>query len=471
MMASREVSPVEVMEAHLRRIEALNPGLNCIVTLAPDALERAREAEAMLMRKEIRGALHGVPFTVKDAIDTQGLRTTCGSALHARRVPTIDATSVTRLKAAGAIVLGKTNTAEMALTYEASNPLFGRTANPHDMRLTAGGSSGGEAAAISACLSPAGLGSDLMGSIRVPAHFCGIFGLKPTTGRVSSAGHTPPATGALSLGAVVGPLARRVEDLSLLLHALTGLDAAESVSAPLEQRAKRATELRGCHVAWYASDAVSPVNQETATAVQSVARALDEAGLIVREQRPPGVESGPRLWSGLFARAALNYLRQAYEGQENLAGPDARFLLSAADAEAPALDDYLEAWNERDYLRGELIRWMEETPLILAPVGASEAFEHGARKLLIGEQPVSVFRAFGYSQTFNVYGLPSVSVPAGRTRAGLPVGVQIIGRPFAEETVLAAASIVEAARGGWLPPQEQLLPANQHEATEQEQRG
>jgi Asp-tRNA(Asn)/Glu-tRNA(Gln) amidotransferase A subunit family amidase len=453
MIRSREVSPVEVMEAHLRRIEALNPKLNAIVTLASDALERAREAEAMLMRRgEMKGALHGVPVTVKDTIDTQGLRTTCGSALYAGRVPPVDAEAVARLKAAGAIVLGKTNTAEMALTYEASNPVFGRTANPHDLRLTAGGSSGGEAAAIGACLSPAGLGSDLMGSIRVPAHFCGIVGLKPTTARVPSAGHTPPAIGALSLGAVVGPLARRVEDLSLLLNALAETNASQSVYAPAERKTESAIELRGCRVAWYASDGVSPVNQETVKALQSAARALDEAGLIVREERPPGVERGPQLWSALFSRAALNYLRRAYEGQENLAGPDAQFLLSAAHSQTQTLDDYLRAWNERDYLRGELIRWMEETPLIVAPVGASGAFEHGARKILVGEQSVSIFRAFSYSQTYNVYGLPAISIPAGRTSAGLPVGVQIIGRPFAEETVLAAASIVEAALGGWLPP-------------------
>ncbi|MBD0326454.1 MAG: amidase, partial [Pyrinomonadaceae bacterium] len=178
----------------------MNPSLNAVVTLAPDALEHARVAEEALMRGAVKGALHGVPVTVKDTIDTEGLRTTCGSLLRAENVPATDATAVARLKAAGAIVLGKTNTAEMALTYEADNAVFGRTNNPHDARRTSGGSSGGEAAAISAHLSPAGLGSDLMGSIRVPAHFCGIAGLKPTTGRVPSVGHTPPATGALSLG-------------------------------------------------------------------------------------------------------------------------------------------------------------------------------------------------------------------------------------------------------------------------------
>ncbi len=456
MIRGRGVSPVEVMEAHLRRVERVNPSLNALVTLAPDALARAREAEAALMRGEMRGALHGVPLTIKDTIDTAGLLTTCGSRLRAANVPAIDARAVRRLRAAGAIILGKTNVAEMALTYEAENPVFGRTNNPHDLRLTSGGSSGGEAAAISACLSPAGLGSDLMGSIRVPAHFCGIVGLKPTVGRVSAEGHTPPVVGVLALGAVVGPMARKIEDLRLLLRALTEHGDAEYVSEPHAQTASTQTQafdLRGCRVAWYANDGVSPVSRETLAAVKRVAGALADAGLIVEEARPPGVERGPELWTKLFARAAQNYLRRVYEGQEQLAGADARFLLAVAkDAPPPALDDFLDAWNERDQLRHELLRWMTETPLIVAPVGATQAFEHGARRVQTEEQSVSVFRSFSYSQTYNVYGLPAVSVPAGRTPEGLPVGVQIIGRPFAEEMVLEAAAIVEAALGSWSPP-------------------
>lgn len=462
MMRAREASPVEVMEAHLRRIEALNPLLNAVVTLAPDALERAHAAEASLMRGERAGSLQGVPVTVKDTIETAGLRTTCGSLLREGFLPQVDATAVKRLKAAGAIVLGKTNVAEMAMTYEADNPVFGRTNNPHDTRLTAGGSSGGEAAAISACLSPVGLGSDLMGSIRVPAHFCGVFGLKPTTGRVPCAGHAPPATGALSLGAVIGPLARRVEDLSLLLNVLSGLSAAEAASASSVSRTTDAAApaLRGQRVAWYASDEISPVNEETQAAVRRVARVFDDAGLIVTEACPPGVESGPELWTKLFSRAALGYLRKAYAGRESLAGADAQFLLSsaAADLVSPSLDDFLAAWNERDERRGRLVEWMAEMPLIVAPVGAVQAFEHGARKVRVDEQLVSVFRAFGYSQTYNVYGLPVVSVPAGRTRSGLPVGVQLIGRPFAEEMLLAAAQLIEDVLGGWLPPPEPFAP-------------
>src|SRR2546421_1801158 len=226
MIRARAVSPVEVVEAQLRRIERINPKLNAIVTLAPNAVERAREAEAAIMRGDEVGLLHGVPFTVKDTIETKGLRTTSGSLLRASHIPDKDAPAVASMKSAGAILLGKTNVPEMAIPYECENPVFGRTNNPHDLSKTSGGSSGGEAAAISACLSPVGLGSDLSGSIRVPTHFCGIVGLKPARWRVSSAGHFPPIVGTLSDGAVIGPMARYVEDLSLLLSILTKADLA-----------------------------------------------------------------------------------------------------------------------------------------------------------------------------------------------------------------------------------------------------
>src|SRR5205809_3958168 len=234
LIRSREVSPVEVIDAHLRRIESINPSLNAIVTLAEDAIDHARAADSALSKGERAGPLHGVPFTVKDTIDTQGLRTTSGTQIRAHHVPERDAPVVARLKAAGAIILGKTNTPEMAVPYETDNPVFGRTNNPYDLKLTPGGSSGGEAAAIAAHLSPAGVGSDLSGSIRVPAHFCGIAGLKPTTGRVPMDGHVPEAAGTLSLGACIGPMARRVADLSLLFQVIAEDIGAESSESAFE---------------------------------------------------------------------------------------------------------------------------------------------------------------------------------------------------------------------------------------------
>ena len=224
LVRSQQASPVEVVQAHLDRIEQINPALNAIVTLAPNLLDQASEAESAVMRGGKLGLLHGVPITIKDTIETAGLRTTSGSMMRADFVPTRDAQAVARLKAAGAIILGKTNAAEMAMDYTADNPVFGRTNNPHNPLFTPGGSSGGEAAAIAAGMSVGGLGTDLAGSIRIPSHFCGVAGLKPTVGRVPGDGQFPPSAGPYSLGAVIGPMARNAGDLKLLFSALAGIE-------------------------------------------------------------------------------------------------------------------------------------------------------------------------------------------------------------------------------------------------------
>lgn len=432
-----ELRPVEIAESCLRLIERLNPSLNAIVTIAPDVLVRAREAEEM--RRDDRGALQGIPFTVKDTIATAGLRTTSGSALRRDFVPDRDAEAVARMKAAGAILLGKTNTAEMAMDYTADNPVFGRTNNPHDASRTPGGSSGGEAVAIATGMSPCGIGSDLAGSIRIPAHFCGIAGFKPSTGSVSGSGQFPASIGPYALGSVIGPMARGVEDLHLLFAVLSG-----SGNGSVDTLRRRQAELPATRVAWYADDGVVPVTDDTRQAVVTAADALSQYGLNVNESRPPGVERAPDLWLKLFSRASVVALREAYGGRESEAGAFVRWRLATADdTPPPPLDEFIVSWRERDRLRTELLGWMDRTPLLVAPVGAVPAFTHDAHKVTIGAKQLSTFRAFSYSQAFNVFDLPSVSVPAGRSREGLPIGVQIVGRPGDEVSVLAAALIVE----------------------------
>jgi amidase len=434
LIADRSVSPVEVMKAHLEVIAQLNPQLNAIVTLAPDLLQRASEAEAAVTRGDSLGPLHGLPVTIKDTIETAGLRTTSGSLMRANFVPASDAPAVRRLKEAGAIVLGKTNAAELAMEYTADNKIFGRTNHPLDALLTPGGSSGGEAAAIASHMSPCGLGTDLAGSIRIPAHFCGIAGFKPTVGQVPDGGQFPRNAGPYSLGSAIGPMARRVEDLQLLFAVLSGSSESKSIS------------LAGQRVAWYSDDEVAPVTDATRLAGETAARALSAAGLVVAEVRPPGIERGHDLWLKLFSRASVVQLRDVYENNEELGGDFVRWRLArAVDEKAPTLDEYLHWWMERDRLRANLIEWMKDTPLLVAPVGATPAYAHGTHKVTIGELTISTFRAFSYSQTFNVFDLPSVAIPAGRSAEGLPIGIQIVGRPFAEQTVLAAAAIVEEA--------------------------
>jgi Asp-tRNA(Asn)/Glu-tRNA(Gln) amidotransferase A subunit family amidase len=289
--------------------------------------------------------------------------------------------------------------------------------------------------AIATHMSPGGLGSDLAGSVRIPAHFCGICGLKPTTGRVPGEGQFPPSTGPYSLGAVIGPMARCVDDLRVLLAALS---AQYQIDGP--------HRLPGSGVAWYADDGVAPVTDDTAHAVQTAARALKDAGLIVEERRPPQVERGNEMWLKLFSRASVVQLRKIYGGRESEGGSFVSWRLSTADdTPPPTLDEYIAGWMERDRLREELLRWMETTPIIVAPVGATPAYPHDTLRVTVGGTTMGTFRAFSYSQTFNVFDLPVVTVPAGRSKDDLPIGVQIVGRPFAEETVLEAAQIVEEA--------------------------
>jgi Asp-tRNA(Asn)/Glu-tRNA(Gln) amidotransferase A subunit family amidase len=435
MIRNREVSPVEVAEAHLERIARLNPELNAIVTLAPDLLERARAAEVAVMRGAGIGALHGVPLTIKDTIETAGIRTTSGSKMRLDYVPQTDAPAVARLKAAGAIILGKSNAAEMAMDYTADNPVFGRTNHPLNHDLTPGGSSGGEAVAIATHMSPGGVGSDLAGSVRIPAHFCGICGLKPTTGRVPGEMQFPPSIGPYSLGAVIGPLARTATDLRLLFAALS--------KDPFERRTH---DLRGSRVAWYTDDGVAPVTEETARAVAGAAHALSDAGLIVEERRPPHVEKGNELWLNLFSRASVVQLRGVYKGRETEGGSFVSWRLGTADdMPAPGLDEYIAGWMERDRLREELVHWMETTPIIIAPVGATPAYPHDTLKVTVRDITIGTFKAFSYAQTFSVFNLPVVTIPAGKSADGLPIGVQIAGGPFTEELILAAAEIVETA--------------------------
>jgi amidase len=432
LIRQREISPVEVVQNCLSRIAELNPKLNAIVTMAPDVIEQARRAEASISRGDEIGPLHGLPITIKDTIETAGLLTTSGSRLRADFVPKNDAPAVARLKAAGAIILGKTNAAEMAMDYNADNPVFGRTNHPQDTSKTPGGSSGGEAVAIATGMSFAGLGSDLAGSIRIPAHFCGITGLKPSTGRVPGGGQFPPSIGPYGLGAVIGPMAKNVEDLELLFNVLSD----DTESKPID--------LTSTRVAWYANDDVSPVTRETLRAISAAANALANAGLRVEETRPPGVERGYDLWLKLFARASVVQLRNVYSGREEEGGSFVRWRLATADeTPAPSLDEYIQSWMERDRLRSELLQWMDSVPLIIAPVGATHALPHDTLKVDVGGVKVGTFRAFSYSQTFSVFDLPSACVPVGRTADGFPIGVQIVGRPFEERLVLATARVLE----------------------------
>ena len=457
---ARELSPVEAVGAYLRRVETANPRLNAVVAVAPDALEQAREAEAEVARGDARGALRGVPLTVKDTIDVRGMPAACGSRVRAGFVPEEDAPAVARLRAAGAVILGKTNCPEFALDYTSENPVYGRSNNPHDPRRTPGGSSGGCAAAVAAGMTAGSLGSDLAGSVRIPAHFCGVLALKPTAGRVPGGGHQPPLSGLHSLGATLGPLARTVEDLRLLFSVLTGRQPAAGFEGAGrdEEAGASAGRLKGVRIAFYADAGAVAASAETRAALGDAARALEAAGAEVFEAVPPGVEGATELWLSLFEYATQRFVRGAYEGREDEAGRAARVIMErGARWGAPALEDVLGAWEGRDRGRAALLGWMERAPLFVAPVGAVPAFRHEEfGRVEFEGRSVPTFRAFSYAHAANVYDLPAVCVPAGATPGGLPIGVQVVGRPHEEGLVLDAARVLEAALGGWRPPPDPL---------------
>ena len=450
---AKKFSPVEVVEVHLERVAALQPKLNAFVHLDADgARKQARAAEAALMRGERVGPLHGVPLTIKSCIDTAGWPTQAGSLLRKDYVAQTDAPLVARLRAAGAIILGNTNTPEYLMAYETDNSLSGKTSNPWNLERSAGGSSGGEAAAIASGCSAGGVGSDGGGSIRVPAHFCGICGLKPTPGRIPATGHFPGGGGAFGWIGVVGPLARTVADVRALFEVMAGPDAGDALSAPVPVRAINEKDVRGLRVGILESDALGEATAATTAAVERAASLLSKQGFKVERKRLSRLDRAIEVWWYFFGPVIADLIRKGAVGQEEMMSPMLREYVALATAEITlTYDDFLKACGERDSLRGEILRQMEEVTILLSPVSAGPAFKHGEGNWRAGAKE-NYRQTMRYSQWLNLAGFPGVAVPVGMSREGSPIGVQVIGRPYEEELVLAVAEKIEAARGAWVAP-------------------
>ncbi|MCH8947176.1 MAG: amidase [Acidobacteria bacterium] len=451
MIREKKISPVELVQAHLDRIERLNPQLNAFVSVdSARALEAARKAEAAVMQGATVGPLHGVPVTIKSSIDVAGLRCEAGSKLRAGHIAEADAPLVARLKAAGAIVLGNTNVPEMLMAFETDNLLYGRTNSPWDLERTPGGSSGGEAAAIAAGCSAGGVGSDGAGSIRVPAHFSGICGLKPTPGRIPATGHYPPSLGPFALLGVVGPLARTVADLQLLFEAIAGPDKGDACAAPVPLRRLSEQELRKIRIGYFEDDGRTPVTPETRAAVRTAAEALKQQGFEVEPFRPEGLERARQLLWLFLGFGARMLLGKEFEGRASNQVP--ALMQYALQAPLLTAEELLNAWMERDQLVIGLAEQMEKFPVLLCPVCAVPAFRHGERAWTINGQSISYLDAMSYTPWFNLLGNPGVVVPVGRSPEGLPIGVQVVARLHEEEVALAVAAQIEQAGGGWQAP-------------------
>jgi amidase len=441
----KEVSALEVVEAHLARIEQVNPQLNAVVQLAGEtALAEARAADAALARGDIKGPLHGVPMTIKDSLDTAGVISTAGTTGRRAFTPAQDATVVARLRRAGAILLGKTNTPEFTLGAETDNLVYGRTNNPYDPALIPGGSSGGAAAIVAAGGSAFDLGTDTGGSIRQPAHFCGIVGLKPTSGRTPRTGHIISYDlGALDSLTQIGPLARFVEDIKLILPIIAGPDWRDPAIVPMPLGDPAAVKLKGLRVAYYTDNgAVSPTPETVAT-VRAAVAALAEAGAVIEENRPAEVPPTVGLWRQLLVADGVAWLRRLLD---EAGTTETHPLLSDRflKTEPISCAEFTALLTRLDRVRSAMLAFMENYDAIICPANAFPAMPHG-----------TVFAkgdGYTYTRIYNLTGWPAAVLRAGTSPEGLPIGVQIVARPWREDVVLAIAEQIERTLGGYQRP-------------------
>jgi Asp-tRNA(Asn)/Glu-tRNA(Gln) amidotransferase A subunit family amidase len=367
-----------------------------------------------------------------------------------------DAPLVQRLRAAGAIVLGTTNTPEFLMAWETDNLLYGRTNNPWDLSRTSGGSSGGEAAAIASGCSAGGVGSDGGGSVRVPAHFCGICGLKPTPGRIPATGHYPQSVGPFALLGVVGPLARSIGDLKLLFEVLQGPDIGDPSASPVPvhwpEWAVKTTAAKP-RIGYFEDDGRTPVTPETRAAVRRAADLLQKAGFEVEPFCPDGLDKARELWWDFFGIAGAMLLGPLLKGRE---GELSRILREFNDwvAKEPphTAQSLLNSWIQRDMVRMLVFEQMQRFPVLLCPVASVPAFKHGERNWKIDAKTVHYLDAWSYCEWFNLLGTPSVVLPVSKSNDGLPIGVQLVTQPWQEEIALAVAELLERERGPWAGP-------------------
>ena len=407
---TKKVSSLEVVRAHLEHIHTVNPRLNAVVfATAESALKQARSADRKNTRKNVVGPLHGVPFTAKDIFDTEGLPTTAGLRMLKTNIPDRDATVIARMRAAGAILIGKTNCPPGGVGGDSYNALHGGTRNPYDIARSPGASSSGEAAIIAAGGSPLGIGSDSGGSIRMPAHYCGIAALKPTTGLVPGTGAYGLVGGLTDPRSQVGPMARFVSDLALTLPLLVGPDGIDSGVVPVPL-SKRTPKLRGLKVAWYADDGLAKPTHAIANVVRSAVHALAEAGCHMTEARPPSLHEAHQVTLGYWGDKRMSH------------------------------DRLFHRW---DAFRTAMLGFMSDFDLIVSPVAPDVAPLYRAR--------VEPAHQFSYTIPYSLTGNPCVVVRAGTSPEGLPIGVQVVARNWHDDVALRAAYSIERALGGWRP--------------------
>lgn len=450
LIREKKVSSVEVVKAHYARIDAVNPKLNAVVQFCRErALKEAAAADAALAKGQLMGALHGVPMTIKDSWDTAEVISTGGTQGRAFFVPAKDATIVARLRAAGAILMGKTNTPEFTLGGVSGlgttvNIIYGMSRNPYDPTRSTAGSTGGGGAIVAAGGAPFDIGTDFGGSIRGPAHANGIAGLKPTTGRVPRTGHIVDFGGVFDSYQQGGPLARRVEDLITLMPILAGPDGLDAAILPMPWSDPAAIDVSKLRVAYYtkqAADAAAPTS-EMSGMILACAKYFEGLGCKVTEAMPPGAVEAAELSTKLREGDGNAWQKRLVEKYHTTKpGPDRRF-----DYPLIATSEFTELLEKRDAWRSRMLSWVKDYDVILCPPALGPAPVIGSR------DAESRPRGSGFTTTYNLTGWPSGVVRAGTSPEKMPLGVMVTGQPWREDIVLAAMGAIETKFGGWQRP-------------------
>ncbi len=448
-LARGELSARELALSFLERIDDVNPVVNAAVHVdAERTIAEAEAADAALKRGERRPLL-GLPVSVKDSIDVAGRPCVSGSFAREGHVPETDATVVSRLRRAGAIVLCKTNVPEYTWSVETDNAIFGRTNNPYDPTRTAGGSSGGEAALHAVGASPAGIGSDGLNSIRVPAHFCGTAGIRPTAGLVPETGAWPATkcTGMVDMS-TIGPMAASVDDLALLLPLIVGPDDVDPLVSACPVRDPRDVTVGGLSVGFYVTDGLTTPTAGTRAAVERAARALADAGARVAEVEPPSLVEVPDIAFRMMAADGGARARADLSAAEGRHIQQMRWLLESLAPFALSAEGFFELMRRWAELRSSVRRFVCGFDVVLCPVAAGPAPLHGCRPS--DDAELTSYDEYAYSFAYAIAGLPAVSVPAGGER-GLPIGVQVVARAYRDDVALGVASALESALAESVP--------------------
>ncbi len=440
-----EISATELVNAHLARIAEVNPSLNAVAALCGErARAEAQAADRAVARGEALGPLHGTPFTLKDSHDTAEVVSTGGTLGRKSYVPAADSTVAARLRAAGAILLGKTTCPELTQATN-GNAMQPPANNPYDGSRTPGGSSGAGAALVAAGGSPLEFGSDTGGSIRTPAHYCGIAALKPSSGRVPRSGHIIPwGLGAMDGLTQIGPMARYVEDLALTLPIISGPDGLDPAIAPVPLRDPAEVELGELRIAWYAeADGHAPTDRHVQRVVAEAADALRGMVASVRQDAPPMLADYFALRERIDGADDFRWVRRLlarYGTTESEMSPQLRTLW--AEARPSTLADFTEALEAQDRFRSGMLQWVRNYDAVLAPAAVSAAPPH--------ESAGSVGVRGNYTGAYNMAGWPGAVLRCGSSPEGLPIGVQVLAAPWREDLALRVASALEAAFGGWV---------------------